>query len=95
MEKYRYRIEKPHRIFEDAELNSERNCRENSEYNSALLKNINDAGLSFVKNIHISVSSSWYEFMVDTDKILSKEEISAVECFLGKDALCTDKFSIH
>lgn len=95
MEKFRYRMEKPHRIFEDAELNSERNYRENNKYNNTLLKNINDAGLLFVKNIHISVSMSWYEFMVDTDKMLSKEEISAVESFLGKDALCTDKFSIH
>ncbi len=94
MEKFRYRIEKPHRIFEDAELNSERNYRENNEYDNTLLRNINDAGLSFVKNVHISVSSSWYEFMVDTDKKLLKEEIDKLATFFGENAICSDKFNI-
>lgn len=92
MEKYRYRIEKPHRVFENEELNTERNYRENNEYNSTLLKNINDTGLTFVKNIHISVSSSWYEFMVDADKDLLKEEIDRLAAFFGEDAICTNKY---
>ena len=90
MAQYRYRLETL-RDSETQSLVSDRAYYESECYSEKLMKFI-DAGYTFVIKAEVSVSESWYETIIATDKKLTEDELKNFVEHYNTNTVCTDCF---